>query len=160
MFVLPIARTFRTSAANPGVGRTLDRLFDESRVRLAADSSAAAAVTPALDVSESDTHYQVVLDLPGATRDQLKVTVEGRRVSVETIAATATEASPAAVDATPAQPAARVLYRERGVARFARTVSLPAEVDSASAQARLENGVLTLSLAKKVATGAVRISIN
>ena len=46
-----------------------------------------------------------------------------------------------------------MLYRERGAAQYARTVSLPAEVDPAASQAKVENGVLTLTLAKKVATG-------
>ena len=42
---------------------------------------------------------------------------------------------------------------------YARTVSLPAEVDQQASQARFENGVLTLVLAKKVATGATQLQI-
>ena len=42
---------------------------------------------------------------------------------------------------------------------FARTVSLPAEVDQHASQAKFENGVLTLVLAKKVATGATQLQI-
>ena len=39
-------------------------------------------------------------------------------------------------------------------------MSLPAEVDEAAAEARFENGVLTLTLGKRVKTGATRISVN
>ena len=60
---------------------------------------------------------------------------------------------------TPKVDAPRALYRERGTARYARTVSLPAEVDQAASQAKYENGVLTLTLAKKVKTGATQLSI-
>ena len=146
MFVLPLARTTQRTAA-PQFNRFIDRLFDESLDRQ-------AARTPALDVSETDAGYTVAFEVPGVTREQLKVSVEGRRVSVETVAAAD---APAAEDSANAP---RVLYRERSVARYARTVSLPAEVDQAASQAKFENGVLTLTLAKKVPTGATQISIN
>ena len=116
--------------------------------------------TPALDVSETDASYIVVLDVPGVTREQLKVTIEGRRLHVETPAAE-TAAPAAEADAKQvAQPVQRVLYRERGVPRYERTIVLPAEVDQAASQAKVENGVLTLTLAKKVPTGARQISVS
>ena len=157
MFVLPIARTSHRAAA-PQFSRFIDRLFDESL-----DRAAAAPVpsrTPALDVSETDAGYTVAFEVPGVTREQLKVTVEGRRVSVEAVdAVSAPATTEAPADQTkPAAP--RVLYRERSTARYARTVSLPAEVDQASSTAKFENGVLTLTLAKKVPTGALQISIS
>jgi len=43
--------------------------------------------------------------------------------------------------------------------RYARTVSLPAEVDQTASQAKFENGVLTLTLAKKVPAGATQLKI-
>lgn len=148
MFVLPIARTSHRAAA-PQFSRFIDRLFDESVER--------TSRTPALDVSETDAGYSVAFEVPGVTREQLKVSVEGRRVSIETIdAATA----PAATADQPKSDAPRVLYRERSTARYARTLSLPAEVDQASSSAKFENGVLTLTLAKKVPTGATQISIS
>ena len=163
MFVMPITRSASHRIQMPAFGRSLDRLFEESRAR----SSEAPALTPAMDVSESDTHYTVVLDMPGVTREQLKVSVEGRRVSAETVAApvaaapaelVATEAT-AAVAQTP-KPATRMLYRERSEARYARTVSLPTEVDQTTSQAKLENGVLTLTLAKKVVAGATQLNVS
>ena len=146
MFVLPLARPVHRAAA-PQFSRFIDRLFDESVER-------SASRTPALDVSETDSGYTVAFEVPGVTREQLKVSVEGRRVSIETIAP-ATTTPDQATDAAP-----RVLYRERNVARYARTVSLPAEVDQASSTAKFENGVLTLALAKKMPTGATQISIS
>ena len=152
MFVLPLARPAHRVAA-PQFSRFIDRLFDESFDRV---SSQTASRTPALDVSENYSAYTVAFEVPGVTREQLKVSVEGRRVSVETVDQPATETS---AD-QPEDTAPRVLYRERSAARYARTVSLPAEVDQASSTAKFENGVLTLTLAKKVATGATQISIN
>jgi HSP20 family protein len=164
MFVLPLSRSMSHRALVPGLSRSLDRLLDESRERqfgVGRDDSMAR--TPPMDVTESDTHYTIVLDIPGVTREHLKVSVEGRRVSVETVTATAAE--PAATDGPPTVTAetsssARVLYRERSAPHYARTVSLPAEVDQATSQAKLDNGVLTLTLAKKVAAGATQLKVS
>ena len=150
MFVLPLARPTQRTAA-PQFNRFIDRLFDDSFDRQ-------TVRTPALDVSETDTAYTVAFDVPGVSREQLKVSVEGRRVSVETVAVAQAEAPAADTDNATAVP--RVLYRERSVARYARTVSLPAEVDQAASQAKFENGVLTLTLSKKVPTGATQLSIS
>ncbi len=159
MFVLPLSRSAHR-AVSPQFSRAFDRLFDESfdhSLRGAATS--AQTRTPALDVSETDTAYNVVFDVPGVTREQLKVSVEGRRVSIETV--DLPKAAP--IDGAAAEApkdTARALYRERSTARYARTVSLPAEVDQTASQAKFENGVLTLTLAKKVATGATQLNIN
>ena len=150
MFVLPLTR----SASRASFSRVADDAFDRFFSNAAA---AASSRSPALDVSETDTAYTVSFDVPGVTREQLKVSVEGRRVSIETVAA----AQPVEMAAdAPKVDAARSLYRERGTARYARTVSLPAEVDQTASQAKFENGVLTLTLVKKVATGATQLSIS
>ena len=166
MFVLPITRNASPRAATPRFAHSLERLLDASFERAA---PAPSTRTPALDVNETDTHYTLLLDVPGVTREQLKVMVEGRRVALETVdnvaaGSAATEAAPTAAAAatatTTATRAVRELYRERSAARYARTVSLPAEVDQTASQAKFENGVLTLTLAKKVPTGATQISIS
>ncbi len=159
MFVLPLSRSAHRSAS-PQFNRTIDRLFDESfdhHLRGVAASSQSR--TPALDVNETDTAYTVAFDVPGVTREQLKVSVEGRRVSIETVDLPKAAAVEGAAPEAP-KVAARSLYRERSAARYARTVSLPAEVDQTASQAKFENGVLTLTLAKKVATGATQLNIN
>ena len=147
MFVLPLSASASRRAASH---RAFDRLFDESLDRFLGTASSPASRTPAIDVIESDAAYTVLLDVPGTAKEQLKVTVEGRRVVVET----------AEQEAAQAKDGERVLYRERSVARYARTVVLPAEVDQGASQAKFENGVLTLTLVKKVPTGARQISIN
>ena len=144
MLVLPLSRAVSRRSSTV---RALDRLFDDTFQRTL---GAGRARTPAMDVAESDTAYTVVLDVPGVTKDQLKVTVEGRRVTIEVAEAAAAQG----------KDGEHVLYRERGPARFDRTVVLPADVDQAASQAKVEHGVLTLTLAKKVPDGARRISVN
>ena len=166
MFVLPLSRPaslVRRTAVAPAFGSTLDRLFDESFDRFFGGSTAGADTrTPSMDVAESDAAYTIVFDVPGTTREQLKVSVEGKRVVLSTVA-TSEAAAPAAegkeAPVADAKPVERVLYRERSAAVYARTVVLPAEVDQAQSQAKFENGVLTLTLAKKVPAGATQLSI-
>jgi HSP20 family protein len=159
MFVLPLARTttLARSIRSPSFDRFVDRLFDESFDRLA---GAAPTRTPAMDVSENDSHYTISFDVPGATREALKVSVEGRRVTLTTAApAAAASSEKAAEPAVEAKPTERALYRERTTPVFERTVALPVEVDQQASQAKFENGVLTLVLAKKVAAGATQLQI-
>ncbi len=158
MFVLPLARSVSHRAAAPSLSRVFDRLFDDSFERHFGGSGDASR-TPALDVSETDTHYIVALEVPGVSRDQLKVSVEGRRVSIETAALAKEDNASAETTDAAAKSAPRVLYRERSTVRYARTVSLPAEVDQTASQAKFENGVLTLTLAKKVPAGATQLDI-
>jgi len=54
----------------------------------------------------------------------------------------------------------RIVYRERSVASYARSFTLPVEVDQDSANAKLEHGVLTLELPKRGAAAVARLTIN
>ncbi|HEY9105341.1 MAG TPA: Hsp20/alpha crystallin family protein [Roseateles sp.] len=108
------------------------------------------ARTPALDISEDDKAYNVTVDMPGVAKEAVKVRVEGRRVHIET----ASEEAAAPTDGS------RVLYRERRAARYVRSFSLPVEIDQAQSQARFENGVLTLTLVKRVAENGGQLTVN
>jgi len=108
------------------------------------------ARTPALDISEDDKAYSVTVDMPGVAKEAVKVRVEGRRVHIETAS---TEA------ATPTD-GSRVLYRERRAASYARSFALPAEIDQGQSQARFDNGVLTLTLVKRVAENGGQLTVN
>ena len=76
MFLVPIPRTSDWVRSF---------LFDDSFDRLFANASTQSALprSPALDVAESDQAYTVTLDLPGVAKDDVKVSIEGRRVQVQ-----------------------------------------------------------------------------
>ena len=153
-FAHPAHPGLRRAAQNPIVGRILEGALDESLARVFAEPDAdAEARSPRMDVSETDVAYHVVFEMPGISKAQLKVSVEGRKLSVQTLNI---EAAPSH---TQDAPASRTLYRERKPAKFTRTVSLPTEVDAAAAQANLIDGVLTLVLNKRVADGAIQVNV-
>jgi HSP20 family protein len=155
MFVFPVTHHQHQQQ------RQLSRLIEGSLDHFFGNAASAesTARSPALDVAESDTNYTVTLDLPGVAKEDVKVAVEGRVVSITAEPVGATEDASSAGDET--KPAAdRVIYRERAARRFARRFSLPVEVNQAQAGAKLEHGVLTLTLPKRVANGAAQITIN
>ena len=147
MFLVPATRESRDLA------RSFDRLFDETLGNLFGSPAArgeAAQRSPALDVAESDSAYTVKLDVPGVKKEDVKVTVEGKRVSVQAQSETTAEK----------KDSDRLIYRERSVSRYARSFTLPVDVDQAGAAAKLEHGVLTLELPKRGVAAAAQITIN
>ncbi len=146
MFVVPFATTVRRDP------RQLARLIDDSLDHFfgAVADKAPAARSPALDLVESDASYTVTLDMPGVAKDDVKVAVDRRVVTVNANTTTAAET----------RDGDKLVYRERSATRYARSFSLPQEVDQAGTVAKLEHGVLTLNLPKRIATSAAQITVN
>jgi HSP20 family protein len=105
------------------------RSFDRSFERFVND--AFFSNTPrGFDVQQDDKAWTVTLDLPGVARDDLSVNIEGSIVRIET--------------------------RAEAKRRFKAAYELPQDIDAAASGAKLENGVLTLTLAKKVPVSTAR----
>jgi len=98
------------------------RGFDRSFERFLSDAFFAPAQN-ALKVEQSDDAWTLSLDVPGVAREQLTIEVDGTVVRLATVA-----------DAPRA---------------FKAAYELPAEIDADTTSAKLENGVLTLTLGKK-----------
>jgi HSP20 family protein len=145
MFLVPLSRNASDLA------RSFERLFDDGFDRFFAPAAQGSNLrSPALDVSESDRAYTVKLDLPGVAKEDVKIAIDGRRVSIE--AQTRKEEEKKDGD--------RVVYRERSLASYARSFSVAADIDQAESTAKLENGVLTLTLSKRGTPAAARITVN
>jgi len=108
--------------------------------RAVARAAQGPVVTKArVDVIDRGRAYEVVADLPGVTKEDIRIKVEGKRLSIE--AATRSE--------TTVNEGEQVLHTERYATQYARSFALPAELDDSRAEARFENGVLTLTLPKR-----------
>ena len=141
MFLVPVAR----SASD--LSRSFDRLFDSTF------RAETALRSPSLDVAETEGGYNVSIDLPGVAKDDVKITIDGRCVNVSA----QTQRDETKKDAT---DGSRLIYRERSSRSFARSFTLPEEVDQDASQAKLDSGVLSLTLAKKRAAAAKHLTIN
>lgn len=147
MFLVPMTRS------SAELARSFDRLFDDrlfDRFLAPARAEADGARSPTLDVTETDREYTVRLDMPGVSKDDVKIAIEGRRIDVE---ATVTRNEEK-------KDGERVVYSERAATHYARSFTLPAEVDQAESSAKLEHGVLTLTLAKRGATKATQLTVS
>lgn len=142
MFVIPVARNAHLQAAAE-LSRRVERLFDLER------PDAVALRSPALDVSETEHSYILQLDLPGVAKEAVKVRIEGRKISID---AEQTRAE--------AREGEHSLYRERAVTRFSRQINLPKEVTQNQSSAKLDNGVLTLTLSKRQLEGSGELSVS
>ena len=133
------------AAANPWdqlnhLHQQMDQLFNDTFSQFPVDNSPllAAVTSPNLDVREEKDHYTVRVDMPGASKDSIKVNVEGRLLTISGDRTT--------VDETKDND--KVVRTERSMAEFVRTLELPGPVKADSVDARYDNGVLTLNLPK------------
>ena len=88
------------------------------------DDSQLAARQKGYSVEQDDKIVTMSFDLPGVAKDQLSIGIEGNVVRIESL--------------------------EGAPRRYKAAYELPQDIDVAASDARLENGVLTLKLTKKV----------
>jgi len=102
-----------------------------------------------LDVTENDKDYQVRAEIPGAKKEDMRVHVDGNFVSISAEVRKDKEE----------KSGGRVLVRESYYGRVSRGFSLAHEIDDKAVAAKLEDGVLKLTLPKREGSGARTIPI-
>lgn len=145
MFLVPLTRQSRD------IARSLDRLFDDRFFDSVFSAPAStAARSPALDVTESEQAYTVKMEMPGIAKEDVNIAIDGRRVSIEASASKTEEQ----------KDGDRVIWRERATQGYSRSFTLPVELDQAGSAAKMDNGVLTLTLAKRGVVPTSRLTVN
>ncbi len=130
-------------------GNLFDTMLEEFMAPAAEAARDSGAFSPQIDVIETEGGYLVEADLPGVTRNDVRVSVDGQRVTIEAEVRRETER----------KEGETVMHAERVVRKYARSFELPHEVDEAQAIAKLEHGVLTLTLPKKQASQSRLLTI-
>jgi HSP20 family molecular chaperone IbpA len=106
------------------------------------------AVPPAVDVFEDPSGLTLLADMPGVSRDQLELKVEGDTLLIE---GGVQQPSPAGLEA---------VYAEVRVPHYRRSFTLSRELDAEHIEATLKDGVLTLRIPKQARAQPRRISVN
>ena len=102
---------------------------------------------PPTDIFETADALKVVMEVPGVPRDAVEIKIENEVLSVEGRIET--------TNYNGFEP----LFTEYPIGHFARSFSLPWQVDQQSITAQLDDGVLTLTLNKRAESKPRRIAI-
>jgi HSP20 family protein len=103
-----------------------------------------------MDVTENDTGYRVLAELPGVKKEDISITINGNEVAL----------SAEVKHEKVVENSETVLRAERYYGKIERAFSLGQEVDEATAQAKFNDGVLELTLPKKAVTAAKRLAVH
>jgi HSP20 family protein len=93
--------------------------------------------TPAVDYRQTDDGYQLEVDLPGLTKEDVDIAVEDNVLTISGERRHPGEANGNGYQRT-----------ERWFGKFARSFTLPGQVDASKVQATFTNGVLSIALPK------------
>jgi len=103
-------------------------------------------VSPEVNIFETKDGYILEAEMPGVSKAGLEITLEGNEITITGHRANDTMAG------TP-------LFRERELVNYRRVFSLDPAVDTAKISARMEQGVLTLTLPKSEHVKPRRITV-
>jgi HSP20 family protein len=104
-------------------------------------------IAPEVNIFETKDGYVLEAEMPGVSKGGLVVTVEGNEI---TITGRRTQDTIAGVP----------LFRERSGADFRRVFELDPAIDTSKVSARMEQGVLTLTLPKSERVKPRRITVD
>lgn len=134
-FPVPVA--FRQNPLDKPFEQLIDSMYEDFFAPASAQEMLMSS--PRINVVETPKSYEVEAELPGVTKNDVRIAVDNRQVSIEAEVKRDSER----------KEGEAVIHAERIVKKFSRNFTLSAEVDEARAVAKLENGVLTLTLPKK-----------
>jgi len=99
-----------------------------------------------MDVVEDDATYRVKAEIPGVKKEDIAVAIDGNQVSITAEVRKESEQ----------KKGETVIRTERYYGQQARSFALVSEIDSSTATAKYQDGVLELVLPKKGSGGAAK----
>jgi HSP20 family protein len=108
-----------------------------------------ASVFPAINLTEGADNYYIRAELPGIKADVLDIQAVGRNLTISG-------------ERTIASEGENVHYhrREREAGKFSRIIGLPGDINTDKVDAKLVNGLLTVTIAKADAAKPKQITIS
>lgn len=143
---------WRPGALEDPFGRMVQNMFEDFFAPLAMEGGRMleeGTSSARLNVLETDKAYEIQAEMPGVKKEDVKVSIDHDRVTIEGECRKANEQ----------RQGENVVYSERSARKFVRSFMLPTEVDDTAAQAKLEDGILMLTLPKKQGAEPRRLTI-
>jgi HSP20 family protein len=131
--LIPNLQRKATSAFAP-LQRELNRFFDE----IGDGWNAFSLTAPPVDVVDTDTGMEITVELPGLSRDEVKITAEDDMLNIT---------GEKKVEHEKKDDNYRVLERTYG--EFSRSIYLPRSVDPQKITAEMKNGLLKIVVPKR-----------
>ena len=103
-----------------------------------------------MDVKEDENSYLVHAEIPGVKKEDIQVTIDGNQVSISAEVKQEKEV----------KDGEKILRSERYYGKVARSFALGSDLDDNGAHAKYDNGILELTLPKKVVAPTKRLTIN
>ena len=103
-----------------------------------------------VDVREDGDHLYVEAELPGFKKDEVDITLENQTLTI---------AAERKLEKNEGEKGGDYLLRERRYSRFLRSFTLPPTVDEKTVNAKLADGVLTVTLNKREETKPRKIQV-
>ena len=121
----------------------LEQMFDDAPYQ-----RASAGVFPLINLTEDKDNYYVRAELPGVKGEEIDIQVTGKNLAISGERRIVAE-----------KENARYHRREREAGTFSRMIGLPGEIDADKVEANLENGILTIVVAKAEIAKPKQISV-
>jgi HSP20 family protein len=127
----------------------IEEFFSESTWPEVFGETGARRFFPALDLQEDETTYQLQVELPGLSKEDVKISLNGRVLTIQGEKKSSHE-----------ENREGVLRIERNYGNFQRRIQLPQAVAMEGSHAEMKDGVLYLRLPKQQQVEMRQIPIN
>ena len=104
-------------------------------------------VSPEVNIFETNDGYVLEAEMPGVSKEGLEITLEGNEMTL---------VGRRKDDVAPGEP----LFRERALADYRRVFELDPAIDTAKIAAKIDQGLLTLTLPKSERVKPRRIAVD
>lgn len=119
--------------------------------------------SPKADVIAKKDSYTLEMDLPGKSEKDISIELDRNVLTISSVKEESTQTESKTEDAdkseTPKE-AAKYLLRERSICSFTRSFTLPEDVDGEKISAKVNNGILSVTMPRKPLSSPKRISIS
>jgi HSP20 family protein len=137
MFLTTTRRAAQTAPDIYSNLHRLNRMMDEAFGAVGNGGTLASAWTPSCDVFEDKENLKIVLELPGVAPEDVKISLENQVLTIQGEKKQVAE-----------EQSERWHRYERSYGSFERMFTLPSTVDADRIDAKVEHGLLTVTLPK------------
>lgn len=127
----------------------MDRLMSEFMDLRGQMESTGSDFFPSSEMSEDEKNYNLKVDLPGVKKEDVKIEVDGDHLTVQAERKSEKE-----------EKTKRKYFSEISYGSYLRTFTLPQPIDEKKVDAKYDNGILHITVAKAPENKAKQISIH